>query len=228
MAPQTGMAAGGARTPPVAAPSAGERLLGWIGRHRQASSYAGGAIVLGALLFVWNITATRRSEAEARATLGSARVAYESRNLGLAQSELARVRENFAGTKAAEEATLLLAQVRLLQGQADQGLQLLQDFAPGASREYRAQAYGLLAAALENAGKPVDAAQAYERAAEAAPLAFMQAQNLSDAARAWVVAGDTARGVTTYRRIVKEYESSAVGPEAAIRLGELTKGAPLP
>ena len=221
------MTAGGAR-PAAAAPTNAERLFAWISKHRQASTYVGVGIVVAALLFVWNLTATRRSEAEARATLGSARVAYESRNLGLAQSELARVRENFAGTKAAEEATLLLAQVRLLQGQTAEGLQMLQDFAPSASRDYRAQAYGLLGAALENDKKFADAAQAYERAADAAPLAFMQAQYLSDAGRAWVTAGDTARGVTTYRRIVADYNSSSVAPEATVRLGELTKGAPLP
>lgn len=205
-----------------------ERVLAWVGRHRQGSAYGGAAILVAAILVVWNISATRRSEVEARSNLANARIAFESRNMGLASSELARVRENYSGTKAAEEATLLLAQVRLSQGQTDQALQLLQDFAPGASRDYRAQGYGLLAAALENAGKLADAAQAYERAGDAASLDFMKAQYLSDAGRTWVTAGDTARAVATYRRVATDLAKTTQANEATLRLGELTKGTVTP
>jgi outer membrane PBP1 activator LpoA protein len=187
-----------------------------------------GAVLVGAALVWWNIVATRQSEAEARTNLQGARVAFESRNLGLAASELARVRENYAGTKAAEEATLLMAQVRLLQGQRDAAIQLLQTFAPGASREYRAQAYGLLGGALEDAGRGSDAAGAYERASGEASLDFLKAQYLSDAGRAWVGAGDTSRAVAAYRRITTELGETSVATEAAVRLGELTKGAITP
>ncbi len=209
-------------------PSAGERVLEWIGKHRQASAYGAVAIIVAVGLVVYNITSSGRVEAEARANLSSARMAFDSRNLGVAASELARVRENFSGSLAAEEATLLLAQVRMLQGQTDQGVQMLQEFAPGASREYRAQAYGLLAVAFENAGKLTDAAQAYEQASGGAELDFLKAQFLSDAARTWLAAGDTSRAISTYRRVVKDLDSTTAAREATIRLGELTKGAALP
>lgn len=221
--PQSGGVAAGRLAP--AAPSAGERLLAWIAKHRQVSAYGAGAIVIAVALVVWNMSATRRNESEARTALANARVAFESRNYALASSELSRLRENSAGTKAAEEATLLLAQIRLQQGQPDQALQLLQDFAPGASRDYRAQAFGLLAGALENTAQLTDAAQAYERAGEAATLPFLKTQYLSDAARTWLSAGDTARAVSTYRRIVADSGDSAPATEAMVRLGELTKGA---
>jgi tetratricopeptide (TPR) repeat protein len=210
------------------APSAGDRLLEWIGKHRQASTY--GAVVIVAVVgfLVWNISARGRTESEARSALSNARVAFESRNLGLASSELSRVRENYAGTKAAEEATLLLAQVRLLQGQADQGLQLLQDLAPDASVDYRSKAFGLLGAALENAGRVTEAAQAYERAGNAEELPFLKTQYLSEAGRAWAAAGDTARAVSIYRRIVSELGTAGGATEAQVRLGELTKGVSTP
>ena len=208
--------------------SAGERVVEWIKKHRQASAYVAVAIAAAAALVVWNITSSGRVEAEARANLASARMAFDSRNLAVAASELARVRENFSGSLAAEEATLLLAQVRLLQGQTDQGVQMLQEFAPRASREYRAQAYGLLAVAFENAGKLSDGAQAYEQAAAGAELDFLKAQFLSDAGRAWLAAGDSNRAISTYRRVVKDFESTAAAREATVRLGELTKGAALP
>jgi tetratricopeptide (TPR) repeat protein len=210
-------------TPPPE--TAGERVIGWVRKHRQLTGWVAGIAIVAVVFFAWNIAATRGSEAEARTSLQSARVAFEAHNLGLASSELARVRENYSGTKAAEEATLLLAQVRLQQGQNEQAIQMLQEFAPGASRDYRAQAFGLLGAALENAGRTRDAAQAFERAAEAAPLPFLKAQLLSDAGRAWVGAGDTARAVSAYTRITTELKETATVTEAAVRLGELTKGA---
>jgi len=205
-----------------------ERVVNWVRKHPQITTW-GVVVVVGAVgLFLWNLTATRQSEAEARMSLQGARVAFESRNLGLASSELARVRENYAGTKAAQEATLLLAQVRMQQGQNDQAIQLLQQFAPGASRDYRAQAFGLLGAALENAGRAGDAAQAYESAGEAAGLPFLKAQFLSDAGRAWVAAGDTARAVATYKRITTDLKETTPATEATVRIGELTKGATTP
>jgi len=229
VAPPSGMGSASQRPATVGhTPTAGERVLAWIGKHRQASAYAAVAIAAAAGLVVWNIMSSGRVEAEARASLSSARMAFDSRNLAVAASELARVRENFSGSQAAEEATLLLAQVRLLQGQTDQGVQLLQEFAPGASREYRAQAYGLLAVAYENAGKLPDAAQAYEQAAGGAELDFLKAQFLSDAGRTWLAAGDTNRAISTYRRVVKDMESTTAAREATVRLGELTKGAALP
>ena len=51
-----------------------------------------------------------------------ARLAFEQENDPLAASEFARIRENYSGSRAAEQATLLLAQTRLLQGQAQQAL----------------------------------------------------------------------------------------------------------
>jgi tetratricopeptide (TPR) repeat protein len=203
-------------------------LLEWIGKHRQAATYGGVALVAAVGLLVWNLTSRGRTEVEARSALTSARVAFESRNLGLASSELSRVRENYSGTLAAEEATLLLAQVRLLQGQADQGLQMLQEFAPGASAEYRSKAFGLLGAALENAGRSSEAAQAYERAGNDEELPALQAQYLSEGGRAWAAAGDTARAVSLYRRIVSELGTTNAATEASVRIGELTRGAATP
>ena len=209
-------------------PTAGERVLEWIGKHRQASAY-GAVALLGVLGFVvWSFISSGRVEAEARANLAGARMAFDSRNLALAASELARVRENFSGSLAAEEATLLLAQVRLLQGENEQSVQMLRELASGASAPYRAQAHGLLGVALENSGKLAEAAQSYEQAADAADLDAMAAPLLSDAARTWLAAGDTTRSISLYRRVVKDFESTTSAREAALRLGELTKGAPLP
>ncbi len=211
---------------PVAAADSG-RLTGlvqWIKGHRQASGYVGILVGLGAVLFVWNLWSTRTAERTAGARLEQARLAVDSRNFKLAASELSQVVENYAGTRAAQEATILLAQAYLGQGQSQQAIALLKRFAPGAGKAYQAQAYGLLGAAYENVAHPKDAADAYQRASEAARFPFLRAQFLSDAGRAWVAAGDTTRALAAYRAISEGADSSGAAIEAKVRIGELTRG----
>lgn len=202
-----------------------QRVVAWAKAHRQITTWIVGAILVGLVLFVWTASSNRRSEEVAGRELQGARFAFENQNLPLAASELARITENYSGTRAAEEGRLLLAQVRLLQGQPQQALEILRDFAPSAGKDFRAQAYGLLGATYENLGRPLDASQAYQDGAEAARLDFLKAQMLSDAGRALVVAGDTTKAIATYRRIVTDFKNEASAVEAKVRLGELTKGA---
>lgn len=182
---------------------------------------------MAAGLFWWNLLSTRRSEAVARDQLLQARAAFEAKNYALAASELSRITENYSGTRAAEEGTLLLAQVRLLQGQAQQAILVLRDFAPGANKDHRAQAFGLLGAAYENISRPKEAAEAFQAAVQAARMDFLKAGFLSDAGRAFMAAGDTASALKAYRRIVKDFDKTGAIGEARVRIGELTKGAGL-
>ncbi|HET9387682.1 MAG TPA: tetratricopeptide repeat protein [Gemmatimonadales bacterium] len=202
-----------------------ERMIDWIKAHRQLSSWVGIALIVAAGLFVWKLTTDRRSEEAASRELQGARFAFENQNLPLAASELARVVENYSGTNAAEEGRLLLANVRMLQGQPQQAVEIMRDYAPGAGRAFRAQAYGLLGAAYENTGRFRDAAEAYENGSAAARLDFQKAQLLSDAGRAWVSAGDSAKAIAAYKRIITDFPKEGMVTEAKVRLGELTKGA---
>jgi tetratricopeptide (TPR) repeat protein len=113
----------------------------------------------------------------------------------------------------------------LAQAQTQQAIDVLQRYAPKADKDFRAQAYGLLGAAYENALKPKEAATAYEQAAAAAQYPFLQAQYLADAGRAWIAVADTARALAAYRTIVQRLDSTSAVGEAKVRIGELTKGA---
>ena len=101
---------------------------------------------------------------------------------------------------------------------------MLKDFAPGAGRAYRAQAFGLLGGAYENLGRLREAAQAYQSASDAARIDFMKAQYLSDAGRTWTFAKDSANAIAAYRRIIHDFPKESTAIEAKVRLGELTKG----
>lgn len=227
MATQTVAPTSGTKPTPVhssARQPFSDGLVTWVNAHRQLSYWIGTILVVAAVLFVWQLSTKRRSEEIASRELQGARFAFENQNLPLAASELARVIENYSGTNAAEEGRLLLANVRLLQGQPQQGVEVLRDYAPGAGGAYRSQAYGLLAAAFENLGRFREAAEAYENGAAAARLDFQKAQMLSDAGRAWTSAADTTKAVQVYQRLVKELPNEGAVTEAKVRLGELTKG----
>lgn len=202
-----------------------DRFVDWVKAHRTVASWIGTGLVLAAGLFVWTQSTKTRSQDIASRELQNARFAFESQNLPLAASGLSRVIENYSGTNAAEESRLLLANVRLLQGQPQQAIEVLRDYAPGAGGAYRAQAYGLLGAAYENLGRFQEAGGAYDAGVDAAQLDFLKAQMLSDAARAWVAAGDTAKAIRNYQRILKDFSDQGIATEARVRLGELTKGA---
>ena len=211
--------------PAAAESSALTWLAEWIKGHRQAATYAGVVLALAAGLFGWNLLSTKTAERNAGSQLEQGRLALDSKNYPLAASVLAQVVENYSGTHAAQEGAILLAQVRLAQGQTQQAIDVLQRYAPNADRDFRAQAYGLLGAAYENALKPKDAATAYEQAAAAAQYPFLRAQFLADAGRAWIGAADTARALVAYRTIVQQLDSTSAVGEAKVRIGELTKGA---
>jgi tetratricopeptide (TPR) repeat protein len=203
-------------------------FVAWIKGHRQMTGVIAAVVIVAGGLMWWNAISRSRTEAMASERLAPARLAFESRNYPLAGSELSQIVENYAGTRAAQEAELLLAQVRMSQGQGQQAIDLLTRFAPSAGPHFRAQAYGLLGAAYENAGHFREAAEAYELAARHAEYAFFKAQDLSDAGRAWVTAGDTTKALGAYRTIAFKMDSTAAVGEAEVRIGELTKGAVSP
>ena len=200
-------------------------LTEWVKGHRQVVTYAGVVLALAAGLFAWNLLTTKTAERNAGSQLEQGRLALDSKNYPLAASVLAQVVENYSGTHAAQEGAILLAQVRLAQGQTQQAIDVLQRYAPTADKDFRAQAYGLLGAAYENALKPKDAATAYGQAAGAAQYPFLRAQFLDDAGRAWIAAADTAKALAAYRTIVQQLDSTSAVGEAKVRIGELTKGA---
>jgi tetratricopeptide (TPR) repeat protein len=201
------------------------RLGVWIGQHKRGASYIGVAVAIAAGLYGWSLLSAKTAEQSAGRQLEQGRLALESKNYPLAASVLSQVVENYAGTHAAEEGRILLAQTRLAQGQTQQAIDVLERAAPKAGKYFRAQTYGLLGAAYENAARPRDAGEAYQAAADDALYPFLRAQYLSDVGRAWLAAGDTAKAIAAYRTIAEKLDSTSAAGEAKVRLGELTKGA---
>lgn len=184
------------------------------------------AIVGGSWLYV---VSSQRKEAFASQALTSARSSAESGNLPLAARDLAGVVQRFGGTRAADEAFILLNQIRLLQGQRDSAVAALQEFVGARHPDYmKASAYGLLGGGLEDENKPREAGEAYRQAAAAAPLDFLRAQYLIDAGRALAVAGDTAGARTALAEVLEKYAELDQAAEARVRMAEIGGTVPPP
>lgn len=176
---------------------------------------------------IWFVNAAgKRKEAFAAQALEGARNLAEQGNIGQAVQEFEKVTAQYDGTAAANEATLGIAQARLVAGQAELAIASLQDYlGTNPPATYASPANGLLGTALENTGKYAEAEAAYRKAAELAGIEYLKATLLLDAARAARLAGRTAEARATYEEIVEKYGDTAARTEAEVRLGELLGGA---
>ncbi len=191
----------------------------------RPSRWIGIGILVVALAVWFMAMSSKRKEEFAARALEQARNAAESGNLPLAASELQKVISTYAGTDAAQEAVIALNQVRLINGQHELAAVSLEEFLKsGPKPAYLAPAYGLLGRAYENARRPQDAAKAFENASRGSDTDYLRAEFLLDAGRAWTNAGDTARAIETYRRIIRDYPKSSSRVEAEVRLAELNRG----
>jgi TolA-binding protein len=195
-------------------------------RDRTRLAVAGVAAVVVIALVIWLVLSSERRKGEfAARSLNQARAAAEAGNLPLASSELQKLIDQYKGTDAATEAVITLNQVRMVNGQSELAAVNLRDFlATNPAPQYRAPAYGLLGAALENAKRYGEAAEAYSNASKTVDLEYLKARYLIDAGRAYASAGKRAQAEGAYREIIQKYPKSSSVTEAQVRLAELTDG----
>jgi TolA-binding protein len=190
-------------------------------RRRELFLVAAAVMLVGGGLWFVQSAKSRR-EAFATRALQDAKSAISAGNLPLAASDLSRLVSNYGGTSAAGEAALLLGQIRLAQGEPERAIQELEAYlATDPGDRFRAAAYNLLGAAYEQAGRMREAAEAYERSSSVWPYAYLKAQVLLDAARAYRLSGDTAKAAASYERVIREFSEAPGALEAKLRLGEL-------
>jgi outer membrane protein assembly factor BamD (BamD/ComL family) len=197
----------------------------WYGDRRRLL-IGGLTLLVVALVAAWFVLASsKRKEQFAARSLNQARAAAEAGNLPLASSELQRLITTYKGTDAAHEAVITLNQVRMVNGQSELAAVGLRDYlATKPPEQYLSPAYGLLGAALENAKRWGEAANAYTQASNAGEVPYLRATYLLDAGRAYRQAGQPAQAAKTYRTILEKYPDSPAFTEAQVRLAEVTAG----
>jgi outer membrane protein assembly factor BamD (BamD/ComL family) len=210
------------RTEPAAEPAATKP---WY-QERQRQIVAGLVVVATLALVIWFVMASgKRKEQFAARSLNQARAAAEAGNLPLASSELQKLIAAYQGTDAASEAVIALNQVRMINGQSELAIVGLREFlARKPAQKYVTPAYGLLAAALENSKRWVEAGNTYTQASNAAEVDHLKAQYLVDAGRAFREGTKTEEAARAYRTVLQKYPKSPSVTEAEVRLAELTDG----
>ena len=200
------------------------RILDEI-KRRQRPLIIGIAIIIVGVGAIWYMSsAAERRENFAMTLLTNARTAAASGNVALAITDLSDLALSHRGTTASEEAQVLLAQLRISEGQAGLAVQELNGFIDrGPSDQFRAPAHGLLAVALEQTGAAAESASEYIAAADAAWYDFLEAQYLLEAARVLVATGDTTQAVSVYERIMNDLSETDMVMEARLRLSEILK-----
>lgn len=195
-------------------------------KRLRVFSIVGGVVLAIGLITWFLITAGRRKEAYAARALEEARAVAESGNIGEAVQQFSKVATTYKGTAAAYQATLGMAQARLVAGQDQLAVTTLTDFlkaSPPAA--FASPGNGLLGTAYENLGRFPDAITAYRKAADLADVDYLKAQALLDAARASRLAGKKDEAIALYREILSKYAQTPSKTEAQVRLAELTGGA---
>ena len=171
---------------------------------------------LGALL--WQTTERSKAERAERAF-------FEAQSAGQGgPAAVERVMRplvtRYGGTPGGSQAELLLVQSLYDQGKYQDGLGILAR--TKLSAEFADGGELLKAAGLDGAGRPVEAAKAYEQLAGAAGLAARRRDDLrASAARAYQLAGDRASARRLWQHIVTDNASPLVD-EARVRVGELS------
>jgi outer membrane protein assembly factor BamD (BamD/ComL family) len=210
------------RTSPAAAPTA---ATPWYQAH-QRLVLVGMAILAVVALAAWFVMASgKRKEQFAARSLNQARAAAEAGNLPLASSELQKLIAAYKGTDAASEAVITLNHVRMINGQSELAVVGLREFLAGKPKpQYVTPATGLLAAALENSKRWIEAANAYTQASNAADVDYLKAKYLVDAGRAFREGGKPEDAAKAYRTVLQKYPKAPSVTEAEVRLAELTDG----
>lgn len=219
---------------PIAAPKKNEQSvlvaesadpMLWVRKHQKLALGIVGAVVIAGL-GIWLVQETgQRRQLRAAESLDQARNIAESGNLPLAASELQKIIETYSGTDAATEAVVTLNQVRMVNGQSELAVVSLQEYLKtNPKKVYKVPAQGLLGEALENAGKPKEAAAAYMGASNDAEVDYLKAQYLLSAARAYGNAGMVEEAVKALQTIIDKYPKTTAMTEAQVRLSEFTQG----
>lgn len=199
-----------------------ETLADWFQLNYKYVAIGVGAIVAGGLGYWFYTENAERQALAAERQLLAARRSMATGNRQLANSDLKRVATTHGSTRAGVEAALLLAEGLYAERKFAEGIDVLDDFTGRGSAEYvRSKLFSLIGDGRMELGKPQEAAEDYQRAAEASRFDGERAQQRAKRARALVIAGDTAAGRKLWEELA-EADAGGLASEARVRLGELS------
>jgi predicted negative regulator of RcsB-dependent stress response len=207
---------------PGPAGDGGDALFDWF-RIRARYLTVGAAIVAVAGIGYWFYTRSAQIKSgRAEQSLLQAKQAVFQGNEALAQNDLQNVVRRYGNTRAGIEAGLVLAELHYGKGDFQKGIDVLRGL-PGkaAAEASESKIHALIGDGEMQLGKPDDAAQSYQRAADRARFSGGRAFYAARTARALMAAGKSAEARKIWEELASADWAQSVAPEARVRLGEL-------
>jgi predicted negative regulator of RcsB-dependent stress response len=195
----------------------------WATTNRQFLTVVGAVVVIAGAAFLYYRSYRRGLVAEAGTQLEQIHQSIALNDTAGAKNQLKVFVDRFGGTPYAGEARMLLGEIYLENGSAQQAQAVLEPMASAPSTPLELQAAGLLARSYEQEGRWKDAEDLYLRLADRARLDFEIRGALADAARIRASHGDAAGAAELYHRILDGLDKNA--PDRGLyemRLAELT------
>lgn len=199
-----------------------QTFIDWTRINSTALTIAS-VVVLVAGAGFWFYQRNQQSQAiAAERALVMATEAMKAGNLQLAQNDLQKLYTHYKKTGAGVQAAVQLTQIDYNTGKFQEGVTRLQQVAgSSAASNDVASIMSLEGDGYAQMGKNAEAAKAYQAAADASPFQNEKALQLSKAARAYRVAGDTAKARDIWTRLLNDPDAQSMAAEARVRLGEL-------
>jgi predicted negative regulator of RcsB-dependent stress response len=189
-------------------------------KSREITIGAIGVVVVVAIGMFWRSANQKKEENAEKAYLTAAN-SYYSGNLPLAQGDLQKLLQGYAGTTAGVEGAMLLAQIQYASGKHADGVATLEKAQKeGAAGPFQANLEALMAAGYTDQKKYDDAAKHYLAAADKAPFAADKDSYRADAARVLQLAGKKDEAKKIWTELAAKTDSPVSG-EAKVRLGEV-------
>ena len=193
-------------------------------RQREITIAAIALVAVGLVGWFWRDT-TVKKEGRAERALNLASNSYFAGNAALAKTDLEKMVDRYAGTAAAVQGSMLLAQVLYEGSQYDEGIKKLEAVTKwGAAKPFAASLEGLVASGFSEQKKYEEASKRYLVAADKARLPSDRDLFRGDAARALMAAGKKNEAKKIWAELASRMDSPEFG-EAKIRLGELEASA---
>jgi predicted negative regulator of RcsB-dependent stress response len=199
-----------------------EGFMDWF--HVNSRWVGIGAIVaLAAIGGTWYAMRAKTIKLEnADRQLLVAKQSVASGNLPLAESDLQKVADRYAGTTAGAEAGLMLGQLRLQKGDYQGAATYLKGLVPKLDGPNAAAAKGLLGDSYSQLNQPAEAAAEYESASSTTTMPSEKVFYLARAGNAYMAAGKNADARRIWEALAKQEDNPGAAAEAKIRLGALT------